>query len=61
VVWHESFSTASRVGVVATLKGWMGAECAILGTEIRGDRIGQRNFMVVYCLLLLLHSVATDF
>ena len=56
MVWHESFSTASRVGVVATLKGWMGAECAILGTEIRGDR-AQRNFMVVYCLF----AVATDF
>ena len=38
MVWHEFFSAASRVGVVATMKGWKGAECAILGTEIGGDR-----------------------
>ena len=39
MVWHESFSTASRVGVAEAMEeGWMGAECAILGTEIGGDR-----------------------
>ena len=56
MVWHESFSTASRVGVVATLKGWMGAECAILGTEIRGDRAAELHG----CLLSVV-AVATDF
>ena len=51
MVWDESFSTASRVGVVATLEGWMGAECAIIGTEIRGDRAAERHgcFVFVVC------------
>ena len=40
LVWHESFSTASRVGIVAMMEGWVGAECAILGMEIGGDRAG---------------------
>ena len=52
MVWHEFFSAASRVGVVATMEGWKGAECAILGTEIGGDR--AREVMVAFV-------IATDF
>ena len=47
MVWHEFFSAASRVGVVATMKGWKGAECAILGTEIGGDRASDVFFSCV--------------
>ena len=46
MVWHEFFSAASRVGVVATMKGWKGAECAILGTEIGGDRASGSHGML---------------
>ena len=58
MVWHEFFSAASRVGVVATMDGWMGAECAIrVDSGRKSGEIGQRNFMVVYCLLLLLQRI----
>ena len=46
MVWHESFSTASRVGVVAAIDGWMRAEYAILGTY-RGRGEGLAEVMVV--------------
>jgi hypothetical protein len=45
-VRHESFSTASRVGVVAAIDGWMRAEYAILGTY-RGRGEGLAEVMVV--------------
>ena len=56
MVWHEFFSAASRVGVVATMEGWKGAECAILGTEIGGDRESGSHGCLVFLQLF-----ATDF
>ena len=46
MVWHESFSTASRVGVVAAIDGWLRAEYAILGTYRGGDRAGGSHGVV---------------
>ena len=48
MVWHEFFSAASRVGVVARMEGWKGAECAILGTEIGG--VGRAEVMVAFVI-----------
>ena len=52
MVWHEFFSEASRVGVVATMEGWKGAECAILGRK--SVEIGRAEVMVAFV-------IATDF
>ena len=54
MVWHEFFSAASRVGVVATMEGWKGAKCAILGTEIGGDRASGSHGRL--CLLQRIFS-----
>ena len=54
MVWHESFSTASRVGVVATMEGWMGAEWLTRDGN-RGDRVSGTSWFV------LLSYCATDF
>ena len=48
MVWHESFSTASRVGVVAAIDGWLRAEYAILGTYRGGDRAGGSQVYVLW-------------
>jgi len=48
-VRHESFSTASRVGLVAAIDGWMRAEYAILGTYRGGDRAGGSHGVVAIC------------
>ena len=47
MVLHESFSTASRVGVSVAMEGWMGSECAILGTEIGGDREKRKSWFFI--------------
>ena len=49
MVWHESFSTASRVGVVAAIDRWIRAEYAILGTYRGGDRAGGSHGVVAIC------------
>ena len=49
MVWHESFSTASRVGVVAAIDGWLRAEYAILGTYRGGDRAGGSHGVPMCC------------
>ena len=51
MVWHESFSTASRVGVVAAIDGWFRAEYAILGTYRGGDRAGGSHGVCVVASL----------
>ena len=50
MVWHESFSTASRVGVAATMEGWMGAKkCAIWE---HGERHGLMFVQRILCCVL---------